>query len=463
MSLEPTEDLPPGRALHDHDVRILSFDGGPGTLIDMAVLARLEEWCVEKHGASFVEQVDLFSGTSTGALAALYLATKLGDEVPGGEALRGCIQFTRDCADTARTGAPGLLGWLRTATRPAYDCDELRAVIEDHLGDRTLGEVKKNVAILGFDVARWAPVSFRNFEPASNEECSLLHVAVAVASLPLLLPTQVIRVGATWQENLGSTAPEDGWVNHPIIDGLAANNNPTWSAINQALIYRAGLGVKAGKKRGYFFGNYDDLKHFRLLSIGVRAAEREDPWADVDRSWLFTHYPRLARLFPFPLPEIIRSSIGIDRPGPRPMGMLQWTLQTMGFGFANLFIQGSSALEHESAKTLLGVEQYHRFHPEVPIWEVMAATARGTREDFEALLDERGEEIWEHEVAKLEALRSYEHSPEAQREMIERFELPVYGCRPEPYSSLLHWVPRYWLEARPCGGSGPGESGEVPV
>lgn len=440
-----------------HQARILTIDGGPGALIALPVLRELEKWCLRKGLGSFIERTDLFSGTSDGGLAALYLATAIGDGASGLEAIEGCIEFARQYSLAAGVGPFAALRMMKGAMFPMYSQTELRYVFASYLGDRTLGDIKRPVAIMAFDAVRWTPVSFRNFQPADTSACSVLDVAISTASCPILLPPNVMHVGATWKENLCNPDPNEGWVVHPVIDGLAANNNPTWSAVNHALLWYNAIYDNQG---WYYKDNHALIPYIRLLSIGVKALERRSPWYDDHRSWLDIYYPKIAAMFPEPVREMIRRRLRLDEIGAAPLGLFPWLLYTAGFGLPNLFIQGSSALEDESARTLFGPDHYLRFEPEIPIWDVIGIVATGTEQQIRDRLEERAAEVWDYEQRRLEAIDAFRAmhpqsgSPawhEARRKLIHDYHVPVYiNEKDRTYSveddvALLKWIPETWM------------------
>ena len=82
----------------------------------------------------------------------------------------------------------------------------------------------------------------------------------------------------------------------------------------------------------------------------------------------------------------------------------------------------------------------------------MFASGRGDRAGLAALLDQRGDEIWQQELDALDTLATYDHSQEEFIALTQKYEIQVDGGTPEPrfgtpesWDSLLAWLPDYWL------------------
>ena len=94
-------------------VNILSFDGGPGPLLQLRILRKLVD-----DQPQLLDEVDLFAGTSDGALVGLYLAHALQNRNGRSVAqiVDDCIDFTRAYSAACNTGVLGLA--RRKTVRP---------------------------------------------------------------------------------------------------------------------------------------------------------------------------------------------------------------------------------------------------------------------------------------------------------------------------------------------------------
>lgn len=192
--------------------RILSLDGGGMRgLITAILLERMEQ----AH-PGFLDQIDLFAGTSTGGLLALGLAS---GKTPGEarqlyEAL-GPVVFADTLLDDVRD-----LGSLIGAD---YSIEPLKAAMEAQYGALTLGALPKKVLVSAFDLdfqpgdaARpraWKAKFFHNFPgPDSDGSQSVVDVAIYTSAAPTYFP-----------------------IYHGFIDGGVVASNPSVCALAQAL------------------------------------------------------------------------------------------------------------------------------------------------------------------------------------------------------------------------------------
>lgn len=207
---------------------ILSMDGGG---IRGVLTARLIERLQSKR--PFLDQVDLFAGTSTGAILALALAQGLsprdlvalyveyGDE----------IFAPRDLGDSLSGPADELV-------RADYELDALQQILKEHFGSRTLGDLPKRVLVPSFDLdnqarpplaRHWKPKFFHNFDDADSDRAeSMVDVALRSCAAPTYFPSH-----------------------QGYIDGGVVASNPATCAVAQAI--DAGI----------------PLGDIRLLSIGT--------------------------------------------------------------------------------------------------------------------------------------------------------------------------------------------------
>lgn len=199
-------------------MRVLSIDGGG--YLGLATASFICE--IERRlGRKFSEQIDLFCGTSTGAIIALALAV--------GDSGEDIVELYREFGP--RVFGRTRLRWLPRGGRarflfpPIYDDDGLRGALDDFFGDRTLGDVVKAgryAVIPAFNLSEGRPRIFKTDHAPDLKRDSALRlsdVARASAAAPLYFQPAIVRNTAV------STVEAfcDGGVvaNHPALLGLA--------------------------------------------------------------------------------------------------------------------------------------------------------------------------------------------------------------------------------------------------
>lgn len=211
--------------------RILSMDGGGirGTLT-IRMIERLD-----KMVPGWLDKVDLFAGTSTGGILALVLAAGLKPAY-----VREIYQkLGKDVFHDSPWDDIKDIGKLLGAD---YSLGPLRQMFIDHLGDISLGDLKKRVLISTFDLddgvdvpgkpRSWKAKFFHNFPgPESDGKASVADVGVMTSAAPTYFPI---------------------FKGH--IDGGVVATNPSMCALAQALHKETG-----GQK----------LRDIRLLSLGT--------------------------------------------------------------------------------------------------------------------------------------------------------------------------------------------------
>lgn len=211
--------------------RILTLDGGG---IRGVYSARLLDR-LEQLNPGFLKKVNLLSGTSTGGIIALGLACGLspGDLV--------ALYLTRGHEIFDDSWLDNVLD-LGTIIGSQYDNRKLKKVLTDTFGAKTkLADLTKRVLIPSFDLANekapsatrtWKPKFFHNFVGDDSDGHELLvEVAMYTSAAPTFFPA---------------------YKGH--IDGGVAANNPSMSALAQAIDTR--------------FGDAS-LGSVRLLSLGT--------------------------------------------------------------------------------------------------------------------------------------------------------------------------------------------------
>ncbi len=199
--------------------RILSLDGGGiRGVFTTTVLARLEQAV-----PGFLGKVDLFAGTSTGAIVAAGLAAGMTPD----ELTRLYLEHGKDIfADTFLDDVKDL-GKVKGAD---YDNARLAVLVADVFeqwrGIRTLGDLHRRILIPAFDLdtgddpgfregdrRTWKPKFFHNFPGGDSDGAErIVNVLLRTSAGPTYFPTY------------------DGY-----IDGGVVANNPSVAALAQAL------------------------------------------------------------------------------------------------------------------------------------------------------------------------------------------------------------------------------------
>ena len=192
--------------------RVLSIDGGG---IRGILTARILER-IEAAIPGFINQIDLFAGTSTGGLLALGLAAGLSPTV-----LRELYdQFAN------RVFADSLLDDLKDLGNligAEYSVEPLKEILESTFGALTLSQLNKRVMVATFKldnegkgpggVRMWKMKFFENYPgPGSDGGERVVDVAIRTSVAPAYFPTY-----------------------QGYIDGGVAASNPAMCALSQAL------------------------------------------------------------------------------------------------------------------------------------------------------------------------------------------------------------------------------------
>ncbi len=298
-------------------LKILSLDGGPGPLMELRVIERLQRIYEREGRGSFLDEVDLFAGTSNGGLMALYFAKELSqaaEDRAAGRPARTATEIIERCKrfsdlyaaslaassrhlaglalaagalreiDVARramptsgalwgfvrerlgtvASAPGcLLGslgdlWaMRNTLRgvePIARAEVFRQHMREAFGDWTLGRLQKKVVVLSFDATSWKPRAFRNFGAADRE---------GTADRGRDLKLSLVEVGMCTAAMPLFLPVFGGSTGHGYLDGIFSANNPCTSAVTLAM-------------RHLFEGREGEALHeIVALSMGVSQTTEE--------------------------------------------------------------------------------------------------------------------------------------------------------------------------------------------
>jgi len=206
------------------DFKIMTFDGGGiKGLVTAIIVQRLK-----KDFPELLERCSMYAGTSTGAIIALGLGSGLRIE-----RIRSLYEV-----EGARIFRRRWQHWFGL-TGAKYTNAELKKLLNEVLGDITLGELPQKVLVPAFDLMSdtppicWKPKFFHNFK-ADDSDCRRYASDVALYS---------------------SSAPTYFKAYHGYVDGGMVANNPSMAAVAQALDDRYDPVLK--------------LEDIRLLSIGT--------------------------------------------------------------------------------------------------------------------------------------------------------------------------------------------------
>lgn len=223
MQSHPTTQTTLQRVTPPAPLRVLCLDGGG--LLGLATasfLARTEQ----RLGARFADRFDVFCGTSTGGILALGLAHGMSAEA---------LVRIYDEMGPKVFPRPSLLArpwrFLASWMWPRYAATPLRELLEQHLGDATLGDVQRRgkfVAITALNLRTGEPYVFKTDHAdglVRDAGIRLVDVALATSAAPTYFPPARVQMPGGSVETLA--------------DGGVFANDPTMVAYVEALAYLA--------------------------------------------------------------------------------------------------------------------------------------------------------------------------------------------------------------------------------
>ena len=232
--------------------RILSLDGGGiRGYLTVLLLERLDEDC-----PGFLEQIDLFAGTSTGSIIALALAAgKSPSEVRKLYEKYGRYIFHDSLIDNVRD--------LGFAFGAKYGNKHLKKALLTFFGSSQLGDLQKRVLVSSFDLDHtpdeedkprmWKAKFFHNYpvEKTDKDEF-VVNVAMRSSAAPFYFPSY-----------------------QGFVDGFVVANNPAMCALTQALDTAVND-----------LGEAVELEDIVLLSLGTGLNPRYISSKDTDWGWI---------------------------------------------------------------------------------------------------------------------------------------------------------------------------------
>ncbi len=334
-------------------MNILTVDGGFCAPVHLRLLKR-----IEAQLPGFLEATGLFSGVSDGASVALYLSAKLGEGVPAPLAIDGAIAFSDELTACLRATPLGLLrgvcGWgSLMLVQPFQD------VLRKWLGETTLGQLTRPVAIISFDLndSRRKIFGMGDRLAPLDKDLPLYEVNWASGALPLWCPVYATSEGRYYS------------------DGGLVDNNPAMAALVCALDHDESQRGDGPKR----------LDAIHLLSLGCADDEPIVRFADPD-SWFDSLLNKVLGTYS-PLLEPRRPGHTVQS---RTWGWKQWMIPRV-FSLVRLLIAARETGVDAECQQLLG-RNYLRYAPPMPLIpsaiQIVFCSPKSTEEYYDKLATE---------------------------------------------------------------------------
>jgi uncharacterized protein len=226
---------------------ILSFDGGGVRAIAAVVFLKQLEIA---SGKKIFDIFDFFIGTSAGGINALNIAGRKAS----------CFELENFWSKENLTKTMSKSFWDNASflqTKPKYDGKGKREVLLDYFKDQSLGEAKKPVAVLAYDVENRKP---RLLSSYGSPGIKMVSAASATSAAPIYYSTQEIDDG-TW-----------------LIDGGIVANNPSLLGYSEATkifpdheikVLSIGAGINRRKINGKHSAKWGALGWFNHDILGI--------------------------------------------------------------------------------------------------------------------------------------------------------------------------------------------------
>ena len=248
---------------------ILSFDGGGVRAIAAIVFLKQLEI---SSGKRIFDIFDFFIGTSAGGINALNIA--------GREATCSDLEAFWSKENLKKTMSKSF--WENASflqTKPKYDGKGKREVLLDHFNDQSLGEAKKPVAVLAYDVENRKP---RLLSSYNSPGIKMVSAASATSAAPIYYSTQEIDDG-TW-----------------MIDGGIVANNPSLLGYSEAKkmfpehdikVLSIGTGINRRKINGKNSAKWGALNWFNHDILGIML--ESSMFDEISRDLMGANYLRI--------------------------------------------------------------------------------------------------------------------------------------------------------------------------
>jgi len=226
---------------------VLSFDGGGVRAIAAIVFLKQLEVA---SGKRIFDIFDFFIGTSAGGINALHI---------GGRGL-SCFDLEDFWSKDNLEKTMSKSFWDTASflqTKPKYDGKGKREVLLNYFQDLSLGESKKPVAVLAYDVENRKPRLLSSYD---SPGIKMVSAASATSAAPIYYSTQEIDDG-TW-----------------LIDGGIVANNPSLLGYSEARklfpghqikVLSIGTGINRRKINGKHSAKWGALNWFNHDILGV--------------------------------------------------------------------------------------------------------------------------------------------------------------------------------------------------
>ena len=248
---------------------VLSFDGGGVRAIASIVFLKQLEIA---SGKKIFDVFDFFIGTSAGGINALNIAG------------RGvsCVDLEKFWSKENLSKTMSKSFWDNASflqTKPKYDGEGKREVFFDYFKDKSLGESKKPVAVLTYDVENRRPRLLSSYD---SPGIKMVSAASATSAAPIYYPTHEIDDG-TW-----------------LIDGGIVANNPSLIGYSEAKkmfsnseikILSIGTGINRRKINGPSSAKWGALSWFRHDILGVML--ESSMFDEISRDLIGSNYLRI--------------------------------------------------------------------------------------------------------------------------------------------------------------------------
>ncbi|MDC0941673.1 patatin-like phospholipase family protein [Gammaproteobacteria bacterium] len=226
---------------------ILSLDGGGVRAITAIVFLKQLEIA---SGKKIFDIFDFFIGTSAGGINALNIA--------GLEA--SCFELEKFWSKDNLSKTMTKSFWDNASflqTKPKYDGKGKRELLLEYFKDQSLGEAKKPVAVLAYDVEKRKPRLLSSYE---SPGIKMVSAASATSAAPIYYSTQEIDDGS--------------W----LIDGGIVANNPSLLGYSEAKkvfpgceikVLSIGTGINRRKINGPHSSKWGALNWLRHDILGI--------------------------------------------------------------------------------------------------------------------------------------------------------------------------------------------------
>lgn len=223
--------------------KILSFDGGGyrGRLTALMLVElqkAIDTVCAQKQipSKSILDCFDLIAGTSTGSLIAAALSI--------GRSADDVLDIFRNDGAAIFPSQSFIDLIFKAASVPLFDGSELENVLQNHLGQTRLGELKKALLITAYDSWNNRPLAFRSYDPACSG-IRLFDACRGSSAYPAGFPSHVLKDDQETNPYFQSLREKRSYFSFdhscegrdgiPLIDGGIGANNPAALALAESI------------------------------------------------------------------------------------------------------------------------------------------------------------------------------------------------------------------------------------